>query len=299
MRGWRSALTCCTALVGIHLGGTTIANAQEVLSLPSARATRWLQVRELKGSVEARHGGGKWHDAHLNDLLLFPGDGVTTEKSAEASLAFDDGIGSVRVFEDSQIRILTLTIDGEGGKITEIDVPQGTARFQIRRFNRPTSSLTIQSPAGIAGVRGTDFGVGITPRGRTAVATFEGAVEAKAQGIAVNIQDDTYSIVIPGEEPTPPDSLTGADVDLGIPNAVLVANAAVPTARITGKVFPINLVYVNGEIIEIDVSGNFVVEAELDRDQEFLVEVRSPSGDAQAYKVQVTEDDWTRRHLLP
>ena len=300
-RGWRSVISTVslTIVVSIPLLGSVTANAQDILSLPRSRPTRWLEIRELEGSVDALHGGGNWHDAHLNDRLLLPGDGVKTDADSEASLAFDDGIGSVRVFEESRMQILTMFIDAQGGKITEIDVPEGTARFQIRRFNRPTSALTIQSPAGIAGVRGTDFGVGITPRGRTAVATFQGAVEAKAQGIAVNVEDGTYSIVIPGEVPTPPDSLSGADVDLGIVDLDLVEDTAEPTGRLMGKVFPINLVYVNGEIIDIDVSGNFVVSAVLDDRQKFLVEVRSPSGDSQGYELTVTEDDWTRQHLLP
>lgn len=274
-------------------------SAQEVLTLPRSRPTRWLEVRELNGTTSARHGGTNWHTARLGDLLLLQGDGIRTGENSEASLSFDDGIGSVRVFEESRLEILTLTTDAEGGKITEIDVPEGTARFQIRRLNRPTSTLTIQSPAGIAGVRGTDFGVGITPMGRTAVATFEGAVVAEAEGISVDVDDGTYSIVIPGEEPTQPDSLSGADVDLGIFNAELVAGAPVPTAQMEAKVFPINLVYVNDEVVETDVSGVFTVEAILDDLQMFLVEVRSPSGEAQSFQIEVTETDWTRTHVLP
>ena len=300
-RSWRSVISIIPLLLAcssLPLGAVT-AKAQEILTLPRSRSTRWLEVRELEGGVEALHGGGDWHRARLNDRLLLPGDGVITDTDSEASLAFDDGIGSVRVFEESKIQILTLFTDSQGGKITEIDVPEGTARFQIRRFNRPSSALTIQSPAGIAGVRGTDFGLGITPLGRTAVATFEGTVEAKAEGIPVMVEDGTYSIVIPGDIPTPPDSLTGADVDLGIVNLDLVADAALPTGRLVGKVFPINLVYVNGEVIEIDVSGNFVVNATLDDRQSFLVQVRSPSGDSQRYELTVTETDWTRQHLFP
>ena len=288
-----------TFMLAFHLLEATPTSAQDVLTLPRSRPTRWLEIRELDGAVEAQHGGTNWHTARLGDLLVRQGDGIRTGDNSEASLSFDDGIGSVRVFEDSRMEILTLITDAQGGKITEIDVPEGTARFQIRRLNRPSSALTIQSPAGIAGVRGTDFGVGITPMGRTAVATFEGAVEAKAEGISVNVEDGTYSIVIPGEVPTKPDSLSGADVELGIINAELLTNAPTLTARMEAKVFPINLVYVNGEVVETDVSGNFVVDALLDDRQSFSVEVRSPSGDSQGFEIEVTEDDWTRRHVLP
>ncbi|MEM9566830.1 MAG: FecR family protein [Cyanobacteria bacterium P01_E01_bin.34] len=298
---WRTIAPCpLTFMLTLAASsGFVPASAQEVLTLPSSRPTRWLEVRELGGEASARHGGTNWHTARLGDLLLWQGDGIRTGENSEASLSFDDGIGSIRVFEESRLEILTLTIDAEGGKITEIDVPEGTARFQIRRLNRPSSTLTIQSPAGIAGVRGTDFGVGITPMGRTAVATFEGAVVAEAEGLSVNVDNGTYSILIPGEVPTEPDSLSGADVDLGIPNAELVAGAPVPTARIEGKVFPINLVYVNGEVVETNVSGEFTVDALLDDLQMFLVEVRSPSGEAQSFQIEVTEDDWTRTHILP
>ena len=295
---WRIVAAFPLVALGTSLNGLP-ASAQEVLTLPSSRPTRWLELRELNGEASARHGGTNWHTARLGDLLLWQGDGIRTGKNSEANLSFDDGIGSVRVFEESRLEILTLRTDAEGGKITEIDVPEGTARFQIRRLNRPSSALTIQSPAGIAGVRGTDFGVGITPMGRTAVATFEGAVVTEAGGISVNVDDGTYSIVIPGEVPTEPDSLSGADVDLGIFNADLVPAAPIPTARMEAKVFPINLVYVNGEVVETDVSGNFTVDAVLNDRQSFSVEVRSPSGDAQGYEVEVAEDDWTRTHVLP
>ncbi|MEM9536637.1 MAG: hypothetical protein AAGA40_13315, partial [Cyanobacteria bacterium P01_E01_bin.45] len=81
--------------------------------------------------------------------------------------------------------------------------------------------------------------------------------------------------------------------------AELVADAPVPTARMEAKVFPINLVYVNDEVVETDVAGNFIVEAPLDDRQTFGVEVRSPSGEAQNLEIEVTEDDWIRRYLLP
>uniref|UniRef100_A0ACD5H295 FecR domain-containing protein n=1 Tax=Desertifilum tharense IPPAS B-1220 TaxID=1781255 RepID=A0ACD5H295_9CYAN len=50
----------------------------------------------------------------------------------------------------------------------------GQARFRVRRFNHPGSSLEIETPAGSSAVRGTEFGVSVHPDGKTGIATREG-----------------------------------------------------------------------------------------------------------------------------
>jgi hypothetical protein len=42
--------------------------------------------------------------------------------------------------------------------------------------------LEISSPSGVAGVRGTVFGVAVDPKGKTGISTLEGAVATTAKG---------------------------------------------------------------------------------------------------------------------
>jgi hypothetical protein len=269
------------------------------IPLPNGRYTRWLEVRTLQGNVSREQPPNPPQMAKIGDRLERVGDRLATAPASEAGLALDDGIGFIKIAEDTILRVQEMRIDDKGGRITRLEVPKGTARLQIRRFTNPKSELTIESPAGIAGVRGTEFGVGITPSGRTSVATAQGSVATSAQGVTVLVDEGSYSVVVPGQPPTPPQSLESVNLRLGVQTLELANRNGALAARFIGRIHPVTSLSINGAIVDTDVAGRFDELVPLQSDRRFTAIVRSPVGEAQGYELTVTEEGWSRRFLQP
>lgn len=281
-RGLRWLGTLATlALVSSVAGASAIA---EEVSLPSSRATRWLEVRRIEGDVTYQGRDREVSPVALGDRLTQTGERLTTGADSTALLALDDGIGFARVTEETEMEVTQMDVAGQG-KITRLSVPRGNVTLQIRRFTDPNSRLEVETPAGIAGVRGTVFGVGVGPSGKMAVATREGAVAAIAQDQTVLVEDGFYSLIEPGQPPTPARALTGS-LELEVTQLATVnASSAESGGRIVGRVDPVNAVYLNGEAIETDLDGNFDRVFPIRADFRLDVVVRSPLGGEKRYEL--------------
>ncbi|HEY9694657.1 MAG TPA: FecR domain-containing protein [Oculatellaceae cyanobacterium] len=283
-----------TALLGISLVNTTPVLAAPDLSLPSSRATRSLTLREISGKVTYQPKGGSSRTARVGDRLQNIGDQIVTGKRSQAVLAFDDNIGSVRIIEDTVLQIRNLQVARNGGRITLLSVPRGLARLQLRRFTNSNSRLEIQTPAGVAGVRGTEFGVSVTPSGKTVVATESGAVATSAQGKTVLVKPGFYSLVIPGQAPTPPQANTG-DLRLNVQvlQAVNTPNSssnASTQAKIVAQINPVNSIFIDNTIIDTTVEGKIDATVPLAPNRHLNVVVRNPLGQEQTYDLSLAVD---------
>lgn len=260
------------------------------LNLSKILPARWLEVTTLTGDVKSRLGGQPLRLARSGDRLTRVGDRVTTGSKSESVLAVDQSAAIVRLSEGTIAEVQKLEVDAKGGHITILSVPKGLARLQVRPFNRPTSRLDIVTPAGVAGVRGTEYGVVVNPNGKSTIATQAGTVAASAQGQTELVRANQYSLIIPGKPPTPPQSL-GKDLKLSLLALSLVdapADAKPRQARIVAQVHPSSAVWVNDEMVNTDTNGNFEQVVDLPADAWISVLVRSPLGDEQLYKLYVS-----------
>ncbi len=121
---------------------------------------RWLSVTQANGNVELVPGGSV-RPAQKGNRLSQVGDQLITGRNSSAQLAVDLGIASISVAERTQLQIQTLSITQSGGYVTQLLVHRGQARLRVRPFTNPNSELEIYTPAGVGGVRGTDFGVSV------------------------------------------------------------------------------------------------------------------------------------------
>lgn len=247
---------------------------------------RWLEVRQTSGTVNY-YRGKIFQPAHVGMRLNKVGDGISTAARSQSILAVDTGIGFINVAERTMLRVLHMQKLADGGQVTRLAVTGGQAHLRIRKFTHSTSDLEIQTPAGWSAVRGTYFGVTVHPDGKTGVATREGKVETKAQGKAVEIQAGFQSLVIPGEAPTEPTLIPKQ----GSARLQLQRLAAVGegTARIMGKIDPVNLLIIRDTPQVVDRTGQFDITVPMPQNRRISVVVITPLGERQAYELAVPQ----------
>lgn len=247
----------------------------------TVQGDRWLAIADLLGDVQFVTGQQR-RLAKKGDRLASVGNALITKANASARLAIDEATGSVTMAENSHLRIQTLTITRGGGRVTELNVLRGQVRVRTRPLTNPESRLEIHTPAGISGVRGTDFGVTVQPDGQTAIATESGRVAASAQGETVFVSAGLQSIIRPGSPPTPAQQFTD-DPSLNI--EVLRATSS-RTAQIVGSTDVTNIVRINGEALTFDEFGRFDVNVPIASDR-IQAEVTTPLGTQQKYELVV------------
>ncbi|MDJ0702053.1 MAG: FecR family protein [Leptolyngbyaceae cyanobacterium MO_188.B28] len=268
--------------LGALLGNLAPSVAQEIRVTSDQR---WLEVQQIRGNVTYK--GNQNRPARVGDRLGSVGQGIATAGRSTSILNIDTGIGVVRVAENTDLQVRRLSVLSDGARVTILDVSQGQARLQVRPFSHPNSRLEIQTPSGIAGVRGTEFGVSVDPTGKTGIATLEGAVEANAQGRAVLVDAGFASVIIPGHPPTPPRPI---DRELRLQN--IRWRRLGRRVELLASVDPANSVLINGEEVNVSRIGAIDVSIPQAYNRPYLrVLVRNPLGEERNYRIRVREID--------
>jgi hypothetical protein len=116
--------------------------------------------------------GGKTITANAKTVVDWQ-DVVNTQANARARVALDDG-SVLNVGSDSSIKVVKH--DG-GAQQTELEVAYGKIRTQAQKITKPDGKFEVKTPAGVAGVVGTDFYVAFdNSTGTMNVIVFEGLV---------------------------------------------------------------------------------------------------------------------------
>jgi FecR protein len=262
--------------------GVTLLSVEAIVNAMPVRVERWLELASMSGQVRVMY-RDRPQLAKVGDRLQAVGDGVITGKKAVATLAVDTGIGTVSIGQQTRLRIRALTAAPSGGRITQLEVQGGQARLKVRPFTNPDSRLEIITPAGITGVRGTDFGVSVQPSGKSAAATLEGKVVITAQGQAVAVDAGFQSFTIPGEPPSPPVPITD-DTNLTF-KLVKTFAGHIRRVRLEGKVDPVNAVFVGDQPIDSDRDGRFSVLLPAPNFPRYRVTVVTPLGKTQEHEL--------------
>ncbi len=283
---WITSLAIATTLAAVPVHSLRAQTPLQNFPLPQAE--RWLEVQQINGVV-TYHGDRQVRPARIGDRLLQLNQGIDTEMESESVLQLDSNIGTVRVAENTSLWVNRIAVLPDGGRVTSLVIRRGQARLQVRRFTHPSSSLEIETPAGVAAIRGTVFGLSVENTGKTGVATLTGAVEVSAQGVSVLVNPGFATSVIPGHPPTPPRRIDRQLIfDLG---AVQRTSSRV---ILRGRVDPANGVLIEGEEVETDESGEFrTVLLNSPRryfgTETLTVEVRNPLGESRFHQVTVPE----------
>ena len=134
-----------------------------------AQAKAVAKAVSVQGTVEARRAGATaWNPVKLNDTFA-PGDTIRVAPRSRADIAMLDQ-SVLRLNANTELTVEAVKDQQTG----VINLLRGAAHF----FSRGPRSLEVQTPFTIAGVRGTEFLVGVEPD-RTLLTVFEGTVLAE------------------------------------------------------------------------------------------------------------------------
>ncbi|HEY9853619.1 MAG TPA: FecR family protein [Leptolyngbyaceae cyanobacterium] len=244
----------------------------------------YLVVTEMSGEVFYEYQPGlkaQERRAKVGDRLTKSGEGIRTGSGSRATLAVDRGIGSTQLSENTDLRVKNLNTSRNGATNTQLAMNRGRVRAKVRSFNNPRSNFSIQTPTGVAGVRGTEFIVIVLPNGETRISTLDGAVAVSAQNQTQEVRSGYSSTIVPGNSPTPP-ALTNANLRVSLE---LLPAPDTGKVRVSGVVNPINSVSLDEQILDLDTFGQFNTVVSLPADGRLRLIVRNPFGEEQLYEL--------------
>jgi hypothetical protein len=250
----------------------------------NVRVNRWLEIQQMSGDVTYLSGNST-RSARRGDRLQTVGDGVRTGSDSAATIAVDTRIGTVEVAELTSLKVKTLEVTPNDGHITRLQVDQGRVRLQVRSFTNPESELEIETPAGVSGVRGTEFGINVSPSGKMGVATLAGNVATAAQGQTVEVPAGFQNVTLSGEPPSQPVAFTNEPrLDYQVDQ---INWHGVRRVVLQGQVDPTSSVLVRGKPQEIDRNGRFRLLFPVPSRLRLEVTVVTPLGREQTYDLEL------------
>ena len=277
---------------------------------------RSLEIKEISGTVTF-----KGRPAVVGDRLGTPGDEIITGLDSTARLAIDNNTGIVEVAEKTAVKISDLS-SSTGENDTAIFVSRGRVRLSIgktaattpaaktstilppnqiaslntfrglgktsqiaqQKSSARTAPVRVETPEGVAGVRGTSFGVSVGPDGKTAVSTIEGSVGVSGRTDSeVVVNTGNVTTVFPQTPPAEP-SASPRLAELKVRSLFRVSGNIY---RFKGQVSPIDLIYVNDEAVKIDRQGKFSIQGVLPPSRRLKIVVRGPSVTERHYTLAV------------
>jgi hypothetical protein len=288
----------------------------KTINVQGTAARRSLAIQEIRGTVTF-----KGRPAVVGDRLLAPGDEIITGPDSTARLAIDNNTGIVEVAEKTAVRISDLS-STSGENDTAIFVSRGRVRLSIGKTAAPTAAaqtsaiilpiqiaalntfsgiaetsqiaqqkksprtapVRVETPQGVAGVRGTSFGVSVAPDGKTAVETIEGAVGVSGNNDSeVVVNGGSATAIFPQTAPLAP----SASPRLAELKVRSLSRLGGNIYRLSGQINPIDIIYVNNQAIKIDREGKFKIQGILPASRRLKIVVRGSSVREKHYNLAV------------
>jgi hypothetical protein len=250
------------------------------------RTNQWLRVDQVTGHVTYRNLYNYANRrAKIGDRLEVVSDEISTGENSSAILSVDTAVGSIYLTENTTIKIRSFAIAPDNGRITNLFVPRGKARMQIRKFTHRGSQLNIQTPAGVSGVRGTEYIVVAHPNGNMVIATITGTVASTAKNRTEMIKGGFQNLTVVGQPPSSPVTI------IDEPNfSYSINKKTLGTERsilFVGSTSIFNTVKVNGVEQLIDRSGKFVLKLPATSNLTVNVKVETPLGKVKVYEIAI------------
>ena len=169
----------------------------EVLAEPQTAGQRAGEVSRVIPAVNIAR-GSKTVSAAAKTVVDWQ-DLVNTQANARARLALDDG-SVLNLGSDSSVRV---TKHDAGAQQTDLEISLGKMRSQAQKITQPNGKFEVHTPAGVAGVVGTDFYTAYE-NGVMTVIVFEGIVKVcNLAGVCVTVKAGQMSTVRTGDNSAP------------------------------------------------------------------------------------------------
>src|ERR1700704_56399 len=178
----------------------------ETWAVPQAAGQRAGEVSRVIPAVSIAR-GSKTITASSKSVVDWQ-DLVNTQVNARARIALDDG-SLLNVGSESSMKVVK---HDAGAQQTELELTYGKLRTQAQKIAKPDGKFEVRTPAGVAGVVGTDFFVAYDNTTNTMnVITFEGLVKVcNLAGVCVLVKAGQMTRVRNGDNsgPRPPQQAT-------------------------------------------------------------------------------------------
>jgi len=195
----------------------------DVWAAPQPAGQRAGEVSRVIPAVSIAR-GGKTITASAKTAVDWQ-DLVNTQVNARARIALDDG-SVLNVGSESSMKVVR---HDAGAQQTELELTYGKLRTQAQKIAKPDGKFEVRTPAGVAGVVGTDFFVAYDTTTNTMnVIAFEGLVKVcNLAGVCVLIKAGQMTSVRTNDNsgPLPPQQATldllvaaGKHTDPGAPS---------------------------------------------------------------------------------
>jgi len=183
------ALACVLAL--------SIAFPFDLLAQPQTAGQRAGEVSRVIPAVNIAR-GPKSINASAKTIVDWL-DVVNTQASARARVSLDDG-SVLNIGSDSSVHIVK---HDAGAQQTDLEVSLGKVRSQAQKITQPNGKFEVHTPAGVAGVVGTDFYTAYENNMMTVI-VFEGFVRVcNLAGVCVVVKAGQMTTVRNGDSSTP------------------------------------------------------------------------------------------------
>jgi hypothetical protein len=158
-----------------------------------------LSITEGNVSV-MKAGTGSWLEAQVG-MSLETGDSVKTGDDSSAIITFFDG-STIELQAGTEIEIASLDISTDTGSTT-ITLKQtiGNTISRVVKLVDPASRYEVETPTGVAAVRGSVMQVYVIEDGTTWIINQEGDVWAVAQSVELQVPQGQQCIIGPGQPP--------------------------------------------------------------------------------------------------
>jgi len=145
-------------------------------------------------------GTDSWIEAQVG-MSLEIGDIVKSGDSSSAEITFFDG-STIELQAGTEIEVASLNISTDTGSTT-ISLKQalGDTVSRVTNLVDPASRYEIETPAGVAAVRGSVMLVSVIEDGTTWITNKKGNMWGIAQGVELKIPEFRQCIIIPGQPP--------------------------------------------------------------------------------------------------
>jgi uncharacterized repeat protein (TIGR01451 family) len=180
-------------------GGTADVPTDEPTDTPTTDRTLTI-LSMAKGSVLVMKAGtGNWTEAQVG-MALKLGDIVTSGNSSSAELTFFDG-STIELQAGTQIEIASLNISSTGSTTIGLKQVLGTTISRVAKLVDSASSYDIETPGGVAAVRGSVMTVRVTEDCETWITNQRGSMSGIAQGVELRIPVGRVCLIICGQPP--------------------------------------------------------------------------------------------------
>jgi len=145
-------------------------------------------------------GTNDWIAAEVG-MALEVGDTIKSSNNSTAEITFFDG-STIDLEAGTEITIISLDISTTTGSTT-ITLEQiiGTTVSRVVKLLDPASRYEVETPSGVATVRGSIMQVHVTEDGTTWITNLEGDIWAVAQGVELQVPKGQQCIIRPGQPP--------------------------------------------------------------------------------------------------